>query len=112
MKPSTSCHDSAVPLWALTSPAVAEGEREIIDGPSGPVLVTKVAGTYYAVDATCPHVRILFVFQYAHVATWLSQILDSHLLHMFILSQKLLLAELAHEKGKDIGRRWYPYGKL
>lgn len=38
--------------------AVAEGEREILDGPNGPVLVTKVAGNYYAVDATCPHLGL------------------------------------------------------
>ena len=47
-----------VGLSALTSPAVAEGEREILDGPNGPVLVTKVAGNYYAVDATCPHLGL------------------------------------------------------
>eukprot|EP00977_Amphora_coffeiformis_P012615 scaffold3181_cov167-Amphora_coffeaeformis.AAC.4 len=41
-----------------TSTAVAEGEREILDGPNGPVLVTKVAGNYYAVDATCPHLGL------------------------------------------------------
>ena len=43
---------------SLTCPAVAEGEREIIDGPNGAVLVTKVAGTYYAVDAKCPHLNL------------------------------------------------------
>jgi nitrite reductase/ring-hydroxylating ferredoxin subunit len=43
---------------SLTCPTVAEGEREIIDGPNGPVLVTKVAGTYYAVDAKCPHLNL------------------------------------------------------
>lgn len=43
---------------SLTCPAVAEGEREIIDGPNGPILVTKVAGTYYAVDAKCPHLNL------------------------------------------------------
>ena len=43
---------------ALRCPPVAEGEREIIKGPNGPVLVTKVAGTYYAVDATCPHLSL------------------------------------------------------
>jgi nitrite reductase/ring-hydroxylating ferredoxin subunit len=42
----------------LTCPAVAEGEREIIDGPIGPILVTKVAGAYYAVDAKCPHLNL------------------------------------------------------
>lgn len=55
---TTTLHawSSASRLSALTTAAVAEGEREILDGPNGPVLVTKVAGTYYAVDATCPHV--------------------------------------------------------
>jgi nitrite reductase/ring-hydroxylating ferredoxin subunit len=35
-----------------------EGEREILDGNNGPVLVTKVAGSFYAVDATCPHLGL------------------------------------------------------
>jgi nitrite reductase/ring-hydroxylating ferredoxin subunit len=43
---------------SLTCPAVAEGEREIINGPNGPILVTKVAGAYYAVDAKCPHLNL------------------------------------------------------
>jgi len=42
----------------LKCPPVAEGEREILDGPKGPILVTKVAGSYYAVDATCPHLNL------------------------------------------------------
>eukprot|EP00971_Amphidinium_carterae_P236540 4694364-Amphidinium_carterae.1 len=33
----------------------AEGEREVVDGPSGPIIVAKVDGQYYATDATCPH---------------------------------------------------------
>ncbi len=37
---------------------MAEGEREILDGPGGPILVTKVAGSYYAVYATCPHLGL------------------------------------------------------
>ncbi|KAL7554482.1 hypothetical protein ACHAWF_018318 [Thalassiosira exigua] len=43
---------------ALACPPVAEGEREILDGPNGPILVTRVAGSYYAVDATCPHLSL------------------------------------------------------
>jgi nitrite reductase/ring-hydroxylating ferredoxin subunit len=43
---------------SVKCPAVAEGEREIIDGTNGPILVTKVAGSYYAVDATCPHLGL------------------------------------------------------
>lgn len=43
---------------ALNCPPVAEGEREILKGPSGPILVTRVAGSYYAVDATCPHLNL------------------------------------------------------
>lgn len=42
----------------LKCPPVVEGEREILDGPSGPILVTQVAGSYYAVDATCPHLNL------------------------------------------------------
>ena len=45
-------------LSALTAPAIPEGEREILDGPEGPVLVTKVTGNYYAVDAKCPHLGL------------------------------------------------------
>lgn len=54
------CAKAFTQLRATTidCPAVAEGEREIIDGPEGPVLVTKVAGSYYAVDATCPHLNL------------------------------------------------------
>mmetsp|Transcript_26514 Transcript_26514/g.56972 ORF Transcript_26514/g.56972 Transcript_26514/m.56972 type:complete len:946 (-) Transcript_26514:237-3074(-) len=43
---------------ALKCPPVAEGEREILNGPNGPILVTKVAGSYYAIDATCPHLNL------------------------------------------------------
>ncbi|KAL3786263.1 hypothetical protein HJC23_005341 [Cyclotella cryptica] len=43
---------------SVNCPAVAEGEREIVDGDNGPILVTKVAGSYYAVDATCPHLGL------------------------------------------------------
>lgn len=42
----------------LRCPQVEEGERTIIDGPNGPILVTRVAGTNYAVDATCPHLNL------------------------------------------------------
>ncbi|KAL7496790.1 hypothetical protein ACHAWT_007173 [Skeletonema menzelii] len=54
------CAKAFTQLRATTidCPAVAEGEREIIDGPKGPVLVAKVAGSYYAVDATCPHLNL------------------------------------------------------
>jgi nitrite reductase/ring-hydroxylating ferredoxin subunit len=37
---------------------IAEGERKILNGQNGPVLVTRVAGSYYAVDATCPHLNL------------------------------------------------------
>ena len=43
---------------ALTVAAVEEGEREVVDGPDGKILVTKVAGNYYAVDAKCPHLGL------------------------------------------------------
>mmetsp|Transcript_51535 Transcript_51535/g.122568 ORF Transcript_51535/g.122568 Transcript_51535/m.122568 type:complete len:185 (+) Transcript_51535:84-638(+) len=35
-----------------------EGEREVVDGPDGPIIVTKVGGQYYAADATCPHLGL------------------------------------------------------
>jgi nitrite reductase/ring-hydroxylating ferredoxin subunit len=43
---------------ALRCPPIAEGERKILNGPNGPILVTQVAGSYYAVDATCPHLNL------------------------------------------------------
>eukprot|EP00927_Polykrikos_kofoidii_P057565 TRINITY_DN51705_c0_g1_i1.p1 TRINITY_DN51705_c0_g1~~TRINITY_DN51705_c0_g1_i1.p1 ORF type:complete len:211 (+),score=25.96 TRINITY_DN51705_c0_g1_i1:54-635(+) len=35
-----------------------EGARQIVDGPNGPIVVANVGGTYYAVDATCPHLNL------------------------------------------------------
>ena len=46
------------PQTALECPPLAEGEREILSGPNGPILVTRVAGSLYAVDATCPHLNL------------------------------------------------------
>ena len=43
---------------ALRCPPIAEGERKILNGPNGPILVTRVAGSYYALDATCPHLNL------------------------------------------------------
>jgi nitrite reductase/ring-hydroxylating ferredoxin subunit len=43
---------------ALKCPPLLEGERQILYGSNGPILVTRVAGTYYAVDATCPHLNL------------------------------------------------------
>ena len=43
---------------SLSCQPMSEGEREIIKGPNGPILVTKVAGSFYAVDATCPHLNL------------------------------------------------------
>mmetsp|Transcript_22053 Transcript_22053/g.46385 ORF Transcript_22053/g.46385 Transcript_22053/m.46385 type:complete len:184 (-) Transcript_22053:322-873(-) len=53
-------HSSSTRLQvAMSCPAPEEGEREIIDyGPNGPVLVTKISGVYYAVDAKCPHLGL------------------------------------------------------
>ena len=36
----------------------ADNDRTVVDGPNGPILVTKVKGSYYAVDATCPHLGL------------------------------------------------------
>ncbi|KAL9181078.1 hypothetical protein ACHAXT_009883 [Thalassiosira profunda] len=49
---------SSRPQIALECPPLAEGEREILSGPNGPILVTQVAGSLYAVDATCPHLNL------------------------------------------------------
>jgi nitrite reductase/ring-hydroxylating ferredoxin subunit len=43
---------------ALRCPPIAEGERKILNGPNGPILVTQIAGSYYAIDATCPHLNL------------------------------------------------------
>ena len=43
---------------ALKCPPLLEGGREILYGKNGPILVTRVAGSYYAVDATCPHLNL------------------------------------------------------
>ena len=43
---------------ALKCPPLLEGERQILYGKNGPILVTRVAGSYYAVDATCPHLNL------------------------------------------------------
>jgi nitrite reductase/ring-hydroxylating ferredoxin subunit len=46
-------------LEAISVPEIpVEGERTIVDGPDGPILVAKVAGSFYAVDATCPHLGL------------------------------------------------------
>ena len=42
----------------LKCPPLLEGERQILYGSNGPILVTRVAGSYYAVDATCPHLNL------------------------------------------------------
>ena len=52
-------------LSAITvSEVPAEGDRSIIDGPDGAIIVTKAAGSYYAVDAKCPHLGLVRVFVY------------------------------------------------
>lgn len=47
-------------LSAITvSEVPAEGDRSIVDGPDGSIVVTKAAGSYYAVDAKCPHLGLV-----------------------------------------------------
>lgn len=36
----------------------AEGDRVIVDGDNGPIVVAKIDGKYYAVDAKCPHLGL------------------------------------------------------
>jgi len=36
----------------------AEGEREIVDGFNGPIVVANIGGKFYAVDAKCPHLGL------------------------------------------------------
>ena len=64
-------------LSAITvSEVPAEGDRSIIDGPDGAIVVTKAAGSYYAVDAKCPHLGLVSYFisstQYPCVACKMS----------------------------------------
>mmetsp|Transcript_74730 Transcript_74730/g.206921 ORF Transcript_74730/g.206921 Transcript_74730/m.206921 type:complete len:181 (+) Transcript_74730:58-600(+) len=35
-----------------------EGEREVVDGPHGPIIVAKLGGEFFAVDGTCPHLNL------------------------------------------------------
>lgn len=45
--------------FSLRCPPIAEGERKILNnGRNGPILVTRVAGSYYAIDAICPHLNL------------------------------------------------------
>mmetsp|Transcript_4952 Transcript_4952/g.11294 ORF Transcript_4952/g.11294 Transcript_4952/m.11294 type:complete len:96 (+) Transcript_4952:100-387(+) len=34
-----------------------EGERATVDGPDGPIVLTKMGGKVYAVDGICPHMK-------------------------------------------------------
>ncbi|CAE7818959.1 unnamed protein product [Symbiodinium sp. CCMP2592] len=36
----------------------AEGDRVVVDGSDGPIVVAKIDGKYYAVDAKCPHLNL------------------------------------------------------
>eukprot|EP00438_Fugacium_kawagutii_P034603 Skav225835 [mRNA] locus=scaffold345:66586:69251:+ [translate_table: standard] len=36
----------------------AEGDRVIVDGDDGPIVVAKIDGKYYAVDGKCPHLGL------------------------------------------------------
>mmetsp|Transcript_96483 Transcript_96483/g.171540 ORF Transcript_96483/g.171540 Transcript_96483/m.171540 type:complete len:186 (-) Transcript_96483:43-600(-) len=36
----------------------AEGDRVIVDGSNGPIIVANVGGNIYAVDAKCPHLGL------------------------------------------------------
>ncbi|CAJ1431800.1 unnamed protein product [Effrenium voratum] len=35
-----------------------EGDRVVVDGNDGPIVVAKIDGRYYAVDAKCPHLGL------------------------------------------------------
>lgn len=57
---------AATPLARCAAPTCAirvgeppaENDRTVVDGPNGPIMVAKVKGEYYAVDATCPHLNL------------------------------------------------------
>lgn len=57
--PNVSLHHQSTALSALTTSDIpAEGDRSIVDGPNGPIIVTKSGGEFYATDATCPHLGL------------------------------------------------------
>lgn len=57
--PNASLHHQSTALSALTTSDIpAEGGRSIVDGPTGPIIVTKSSGEFYATDATCPHLGL------------------------------------------------------
>jgi nitrite reductase/ring-hydroxylating ferredoxin subunit len=41
-----------------TSDVPAEGGRSLVEGPNGTIIVTKSGGSFYAVDAICPHLNL------------------------------------------------------
>eukprot|EP00419_Tripos_fusus_P022482 CAMPEP_0172724066 /NCGR_PEP_ID=MMETSP1074-20121228/85105_1 /TAXON_ID=2916 /ORGANISM="Ceratium fusus, Strain PA161109" /LENGTH=177 /DNA_ID=CAMNT_0013550429 /DNA_START=125 /DNA_END=658 /DNA_ORIENTATION=+ len=50
-------HQSARTAIAVPTPP-NEGEREIVEGPDGDIIVAKQGGAYYATDAKCPHLGL------------------------------------------------------
>eukprot|EP00420_Gonyaulax_spinifera_P021041 CAMPEP_0197890446 /NCGR_PEP_ID=MMETSP1439-20131203/26669_1 /TAXON_ID=66791 /ORGANISM="Gonyaulax spinifera, Strain CCMP409" /LENGTH=184 /DNA_ID=CAMNT_0043510481 /DNA_START=74 /DNA_END=625 /DNA_ORIENTATION=- len=55
------CMAASRPLRGVPIPAAAltmnEGERAAVEGPDGPIVVAKVGGKMFAVDAICPHMK-------------------------------------------------------
>jgi len=51
---------SDLSLSAIKVPEIpfAEGDRSIVDGPDGPIIVAKVNGELFATSATCPHLGL------------------------------------------------------
>lgn len=41
-----------------TTDVPSEGDRSLVDGPNGTIIVTKSGGKFYAVDAKCPHLGL------------------------------------------------------
>ncbi|KAL1495534.1 hypothetical protein AB1Y20_016898 [Prymnesium parvum] len=56
--PVRSARCSPIACSIVVSDPPAENDRTIVDGPDGAIIVTKVKGEYYAVDATCPHLGL------------------------------------------------------
>lgn len=54
-----STRTSTTAVHAVTTKDVpAEGGRSLVEGPNGTIIVTKSGGTFYAVDAICPHLNL------------------------------------------------------
>ena len=55
---ATTRTSTTVVRAVTTSDVPAEGGRSLVEGPNGTIIVTKSGGSFYAVDAICPHLNL------------------------------------------------------